>query len=144
LITTKVKGNTSPLEIRDKIAEKHKVKKRWQMTWVSRTKTELNRLTHELRRAILEIKEQSVETYLQALTDDASTDYALKKATRRLTRQTMYIPEVRKHDSTWARNNKEKAETFADRLEKTLQPHEKRTIDNLRRIEEALNKKCLR
>jgi hypothetical protein len=32
LITTKVKGNTYPLEIRDKIAEKSKVRKRWQMT----------------------------------------------------------------------------------------------------------------
>jgi uncharacterized FlaG/YvyC family protein len=42
-------------------------------------------------------------------------------------------------DSTWARNNKEKAETFADHLEKTFQTHEKRTMDNLRRIEEALN-----
>jgi hypothetical protein len=51
----------------------------------------------------------------------------------------MRIPPVRKHDSTWARNNKEKAETFADHLEKTFQPHEKRTMDNPRRIEKALN-----
>jgi hypothetical protein len=48
LITTKVKGNTYPLEIRDKIAEKCKVRKRWQMTRDPRIKTELNRLTHEL------------------------------------------------------------------------------------------------
>jgi hypothetical protein len=109
------------------------------MTRDPRIKTELNRLTHELRTAILEIKQQSVEAYLQALTDDGSTDYALWKATRRFKRPTLHIPPVRKHDSKWARNNKEKAETFADHLEKTFQPHEKRTMDNLQRIEEAQN-----
>lgn len=122
IITTKVKGNTYPLEIRDKIAEKRKVRKRWQMTRDPRVKTKLSRLTNELRRAILEIKQQSVEAYLQALTDDASTDYALWKATRPFKRPTMHVPPVRKHDSTWARNNKEKAETFADHLEKPSKP----------------------
>ena len=92
------------------------------MTRDPRVKTELNRLTNELRRAILEIKQQSVEAYLQALTDDASTDYALWKATKRFKRPTMHVPPVRKHDSTWARNNKEKAETFADHLEKPSKP----------------------
>jgi len=138
IITTKVKGNTYPLEIRDKIAEKRKVRKRWQMTRDPRVKTKLSRLTNELRRAILEIKQQSVEAYLQALTDDASTDYALWKATRPFKRPTMHVPPVRKHDSTWARNNKEKAETFADHLEKTFQAHEKRTMDNMRRNEKTL------
>jgi hypothetical protein len=51
----------------------------------------------------------------------------------------MHTPPVMKHDSTWAWNNKEKAENFADHLEKTFQPHEKRTMDILQRIEEALN-----
>jgi hypothetical protein len=51
----------------------------------------------------------------------------------------MHIPPVRKHDHTWAWNNKEKAETFVDRLERTFQLHEERTMDNLRRIEEAQN-----
>jgi hypothetical protein len=53
------------------------------MTQDPRIKTELNCLTHELQRAILEIKQQSVKAYLQALMDDASTDYVLWKATRR-------------------------------------------------------------
>jgi len=44
---------------------------------------------------------------------------------------------VRKHDRTWARNNKEKEEAYADHLEQTFQPHEEKTMDNLRRIEET-------
>jgi len=47
------------------------------MTRDPKIKTELNRITQELRRTILEIKQQSVEAYLQALTDDSSTDYSL-------------------------------------------------------------------
>jgi hypothetical protein len=46
-------------------------------------------------------------------------------------------PPVRKHDRTWARNNKQKSEAFADHLERTFQTNAERTMDNLRRIEET-------
>jgi hypothetical protein len=49
----------------------------------------------------------------------------------------MHIPPVTKHDRTWARNNKEKAEAFTDHLERTFQPNDERTMDNLRRMEET-------
>jgi hypothetical protein len=109
LITTKVKGNTYPKEVREKIAEKRKIIKMWQMTRDPRIKTELNRITQDLRRTILEIKQQSVQAYLQALRDDASRDYSLWKAIKRLKWPTMHIPPVRKDDRMRARNNKEKA-----------------------------------
>jgi len=82
--------------------------------------TELNCITQDLRRTILEIKQRSIEAYLQEITDDASTDYSLWKATKRLKRRTMNIPTVRKQDRAWARNNKEKAENFAEHLEQTF------------------------
>ena len=47
------------------------------MTRDPRIKTELYRITQELRRTLLEIKQQSIDAYLQALTDDAGTDYSL-------------------------------------------------------------------
>jgi hypothetical protein len=49
-----------------------------------RRKTELHRNTSDLRRTILDMKLQSIEAYLQELTDDASTDYSLWKATKRI------------------------------------------------------------
>ena len=102
----------------------------------SRIKTELNRITQELRRTLLEIKQQSIDVYLQALTDEAGTDYSLWKATKRPQRPKIHIPPARKHDRTWTRNNKEKEEAFADHLERTFQPHEEKNMDNLRRIGE--------
>jgi hypothetical protein len=40
----------------------------------------------------------------------------------------------------WARNNKEKAETFAEHLERTFKPNEEKTMDTPRRIVEAQTK----
>ena len=102
-----------------------------------RIKTELNRITQDLRRTILEIKQQSIEAYLQNITGNACTNYSLWKATKRLKRPTMYILPVRKQDHTWARNNKEKAKVFAEHLERTFKPNEEKTMDTLRRTEET-------
>jgi hypothetical protein len=63
-----------------------------------RLKTELNRITNDLRRTILDIKQQSIEAYLQELTDDTSTDYSLWKTTKRIKRPTMKIPPLRKQE----------------------------------------------
>jgi hypothetical protein len=69
--------------------------------------------------------------------DDISTDYSLRKGTKRLKQPTMNIPLVRKQNHTWARNNKEKAEVFAEHLERNFKPHEEKTMDTLRRIEDT-------
>ena len=37
----------------------------------------------------------------------------------------MQIPPIRKTDETWARNNDQKAQRFAERLEHILQPQER-------------------
>jgi hypothetical protein len=101
-------------------------------------KTELNRITQDLRRTILEIKQQSVEAYLQTLMDDASTDYSLWKSTKSLERPTVHIPPLRKHGLTWERNNKEKAEAFADYLERTFERNKEKTNDDDRRFNRYL------
>ena len=54
------------------------------MTRDPRLKTELNCITKDLRRTILDIMQQSIEAYVQELTDDASTDHSLLKAKKRL------------------------------------------------------------
>jgi hypothetical protein len=134
----KLKGNSYPLEVRDRIAVKYKLRKRWQMTRDPRLKTELNRVTQDLRRTILAIKQQSIESYLQDLTDGASTDYSLWTATKRLKRPIMGIPPLQKPDRTWAKDDKEKAGVFAVHLERTFQPHGERMLANPSRSEETL------
>ena len=41
---------------------------------------------------------------------------------------------MRKYDGTWARNNKEKADVFAEHLERTFRPNEEKTLVTSRRI----------
>ena len=138
LITRQVKGNSYPKEVREIIAEKVKVRKKWQITRDPRIKTELNRITQNLRRIVQEIKQQSIEAYLQELTDDASTDYSLFKATKRIKRPIVQVRPVRKQDRTWARNNKEKADVYAEHLERTFRPNEeKNLVYSRRRVKNA-------
>jgi exonuclease III len=96
----KVKGNSYPLEVRDRIAVKRKLRTLWQMTRDPRLKTQLNRITQDLRRTILGLKRQSIADYLQDLTDDDKTDYSLWKVTKRLKRPINSIPPLRKQDRT--------------------------------------------
>ena len=141
LLPTKVKGNSYPLEVRDRIAVKRKLRKGWQLTRDPRIKTELNRVTQDLRRTILAIKQQSIAAYLQDLTDDASTDYSLWKATKRLKRPVRSIPPLRKLDRTWAKDDKEKADVFAAHLERTFQPHGERMLAAPPKSEEKLKQR---
>ena len=62
------------------------------------SRPQLNRIAQDLRRTIQEIKQQSNEAYPQELTDDASTDFTLWKATKRIKRSVVQVPPVRKHD----------------------------------------------
>jgi hypothetical protein len=105
------------------------------MTRDPKLKTELNHITQDPRRTILAIKQQSIAAYLQKLTDDASTDCSLWKATKLLKRPIMNIPPLRKSDRTWAKDDKEKAEVFAEHLERTFKPNGERILDTLRRSE---------
>ena len=64
-----------------------------------------------------------------------NTDYSLWKATRNIKRP--ITPPIRKEDGTWARNNKQKADTFADHLENIFKPNE---IDSDIDIQEVTNR----
>jgi GTPase SAR1 family protein len=119
-----VKGNCYPEEVRDLIARKRRIRKRWQTTRDPRVKTELNNITQELRRTIQELKQQEISTYLEELSNEASSNYSLWKATRKLKRPSTQIPPIRNENGTWARSNQEKADLFADHLEEVLQPNE--------------------
>lgn len=62
--------------------------------------------------------------YLSELTNEKSTNYSLWKATKNLKRPITHIPPIKKHDGSWARNNKQKADVFAHHLENIFCPHE--------------------
>lgn len=57
-------GNNYPMEIRKLVAEKRKLRKRWQRTRAPDDKTRLNSATQKLRREIVELKNESINKYL--------------------------------------------------------------------------------
>lgn len=61
--------------------------------------------------------------YLQQLDASANSDYSLWKATKKLKRPKMASPPLRKAAGDWARSDSEKAQTFADHLQKVFSPH---------------------
>lgn len=77
----------------------------------------------KIKKEIQKIKNETIETYLTKLTADKSTDYDLWKAVKKFKRPKLQSLLIRKRDGVWARNNKQKANTFAEYLENVFQPN---------------------
>lgn len=116
-------GNNYPKEVRNLLSEKRKLRKKWQQTRFPQDKTRLNNICQKLRREIQKVKNDSLNSYLKNLTADGSTDYSLWKATKKFKRPTVQSPPIQNEDGGWARNNKQKAERYAQYLETVFQPH---------------------
>lgn len=114
--------NTCPKSIKEKIAEKRKLRKRWQITRAPSDKKLLNQVTKQLKNQLNRHKNESIEDYLSNLSATEATDYSLWKATRKLKNPQITIPPIRDVSGNWARSNKEKALVFANHLEKVFQP----------------------
>lgn len=108
--------------IRDKIAEKRRLRKKWQYTRAPQDKLRLNRAIKEIKKLLIDSKNQEMQDYLEGLTPTTSTDYSLWKATRKLKQQQQHIPPIRDSNSKWARNNKEKVIMFANHLSNVFMP----------------------
>jgi hypothetical protein len=109
-----------PLHIRELIYEKRRARRRWQNSRNSLHKTELNKLTHNLRSAITKAKNETVK--LTLLTYHRTTTH-YGKPQRNL--PTIAITPIRKQDRSWARTNKEKTNLFADYLATVFTPNNK-------------------
>lgn len=111
-----------PISIKEKIAVKRKLRKRWQVTRLETDKRKFNNATRDLKRMILELKNQNIQEYLNHLSPYEATDYSLWKATRKIKRPPEPIPPIRNENGKWARNDKEKALVFAKHLEGVFKP----------------------
>lgn len=116
--------NNIPITVKEKIAEKRQLRKRWQNSRCVSDKTKLNKATKDLTRLLREIKNKGIQEYLASLTSTKDTDYSLWKATKKLKQPQQYCPPVKDIHGKWARNNREKAIAFADHLVKVFEPNE--------------------
>lgn len=73
----------------------------------------------------MKTEKTAIEKYRSKLTGDKETNYSLSRATRKTKRSSVQNPAVRNHDKIWARQNRQKAEAFADQLSKIFQPHDR-------------------
>jgi hypothetical protein len=69
------------------------------------------------------IKQSSINKFFAELIQDSSAEYSLRKATKYLKRPIAKVPPIKKTDGRWARNNLEKANIFAQHLEKIFHPY---------------------
>jgi hypothetical protein len=120
---TKLKGLNYPKEIKNLIAEKRKLRRRWHQTRNPHDKTLLNRISQQLSKEINNIKQSSLNKFLTDLTPDSSTEYSLWKATKHFKRPISQAPPIKTMDGKWARNNTEKANIFAQHLEQRFLPN---------------------
>jgi hypothetical protein len=124
VLKRKTVGNNYPREIRELVTEKRKARRKWQQTRAPEDKTRLNNLTQQLTREIQTIKNESINTFLRELSADKETEYSLWRATKRLKRPIIHTPPIKKENGTLAKDNKEKAELFAQHLENTFKPND--------------------
>jgi hypothetical protein len=107
-----------PLLIKQKIAEKRRIRKAWQNSRSSNEKTRLNRKTKELKRLLNNLKNDSIQSYLKNLSAKNATNYSLWNATKRLKQPQAPTPPIKLNEGGWARNEQEKALAFWKHLEK--------------------------
>jgi len=126
-----------PIIVKQKIAEKRKARKRWQLTKAPQDKQNYNKLAKELENVLHNLKNEGIQGYLKGPTPTEVTDYSLWKATRELKRPQHHTPPVRINQNTWARTDKQKATAFAEHLASVFQPFpsqlsvmEEETINN--------------
>lgn len=119
----KTKGHFYPREIRELINTKRKQRRKWQQTRAPPDKTLLNAQTKELTQKIKSFRNDCLDTYLNKLTSDRTTDYSLWKATSNLKRPTQHVSPIKEKNGRWAANNEQKAKRFAQHLEEIFQPN---------------------
>ena len=88
------------------------------------TREELENVNSKLKRSIREFKNESLNKYITNLTNDARTEYSIRKATKKIKRPIAHIPPVKNREGNWAISTQERANLFAEYLEGVFQPYE--------------------
>ncbi|KMQ86419.1 reverse transcriptase [Lasius niger] len=121
--STNDKEDSCSMAVRDKIASKRKLRKQWQKTRSPELKAKLNKAVKEIRAMLTNEKKQAIDNYLINLGATEATDYSLWKATKKLKQPQISISPIRTESGKWAKSNEEKAELFANNLNKVFAPN---------------------
>lgn len=109
-----------PQYILNKIKEKRKLRKKWQITRSPRDKRRLNCATKNLSRLTKKHNNQTFHNYLANLNPTIYSNYSLWKAAKNKHRPTQQKVAILNHNGQWAKSDIEKANTFAHVLRSTF------------------------
>ncbi|GFW15504.1 probable RNA-directed DNA polymerase from transposon X-element [Trichonephila clavipes] len=123
-----------PLPVRQKIREKNRLRKLWQETRYPPVKSEMNRLTREIRKDILRIKRREWDA---ALVESGSSPNNVHKFIARMNRKPVSYPPLLGSQGL-VFGTREKADLFVDALEESFQenrtPYDDDHIDEVDRV----------
>ncbi|GFT65852.1 nucleic-acid-binding protein from transposon X-element [Trichonephila clavipes] len=123
-----------PLPIRLKIREKNRLRKFWQETRYPPAKTEMNRLTREIRKEIILIKRRNWD---DALVESGGSPNNIHKFIARMNRKPVSYPPLLGSQGL-VFGTREKADLFVDTLEDSFQenrtPYDNDHIDEVDRV----------
>lgn len=96
------KNAVTLLEIRAKLKEKRKLRRRWQYSRLTEDKTGLNRSARELKALIKSVNHKNLYQKLSKLSARKQDNYSLWKMTKNMKRPQEHVPPLRRADGTWA------------------------------------------
>lgn len=113
-----------PVHIKKQIAEKRRLRRIWHNTRNPRDKNAFNRAAQDLKRLLIKFNNERFQHFTSNLTPSEDTNYSLWKITRSFNRPRRPIPPLMLSNGSWAKDNKEKAEAFAEHLCKVFKPND--------------------
>ena len=99
------------------IAEKRKLRRKWQRSRYPVIKTNLNSLSKLLSLSTKEFENKALSTYLSG-SNEKSSDYSLWKATKKIKCPLVQSSPLKMINEQWARTHDQKATAFSEHLAK--------------------------
>lgn len=112
-----------PVIVKQKIAEKRRLRRIWQISRNQIDKTNLNRASQQLKRLLKRLKNEWFQEFSSSLTPLQDTNYSLWKVTKSIKQPKTPIPPLLKQDGSWAKSDQEKANTFAEYFQNVFKPN---------------------
>jgi hypothetical protein len=112
-----------PLQIKEKLLHKRKLRRSWHRLRTPQSKRLLNTATRELKQLLAEHRNSNFQSFLLNLSPTPATNYSLWKAAKRAKHTITPSHPLRTPSGSWARTNSEKAQVFANYLTTVFQPH---------------------
>lgn len=111
-----------PIQVKQKIAEKRRLRRVWQNSRNQIDKTNLNRAAQQLKRLLCNLKNEWFEEFTASLSPFQDSNYSLWKVTKSIRQPKTPVPPITKPDGSWTKSDIEKADVFANYFHDVFQP----------------------